>query len=686
MLQYDRAWNAINQLLRAGRAFSGNERKCAYLNVQGGRFANVSAAWNLDFTDDGRGMAACDWDFDGDLDIWTANRTGPPVRLLRNENPPGGGHLSLLLRGSKSHRDAIGARVEVYLPEQTVPLLRTRHAGDGFLSQSSKWLHFGLGDAKAIDKIVVRWPGGAAETFSGGEVNGRYLLVENYGKVEAWQGPPVAAAPLTASPFERSKPVEAARAVLLRPALFPQVSYIAADGKATPVAPRNGRSLLVNLWAPWCKPCLVEMKAWAAAREALDAAEVDVLAICVDEPTADPAADAAKHAQFAAGMAFPFAVGVPQGDLVDMFEVVQRTYFVRQSPLPIPTSFLIDPEGRVSVIYKGPVEPDQLVADARLRRAGEEERVFAAIPAYGGRFIDLPKGTGSFAIASMLLSAGDLAVTERYLKHIIADAEPRLARLDRASPQWAELKTDAIKSYDLLGRMAFDAGKYRDALAEFDKVLAADPLARAVRSEAVRAHLALNELEPAARHVETLLEAHRQDPDNLVLLAGIRLQLGEARESAKLYEEALQVRNEAPTRYRLAAALLVQRKLTEALAQYRAALELVPDYPPAANDLAWVLATHPDARFRDGQRAVALARAACKASSHKDPNFLNTLAVALAETGGFPEAIDVCRQAIAAAESLPDKGATKLVPTIEARIALFQQGKPHRDPALAEMQ
>ena len=72
-------------MLRQGKSFSGGERNCVYLNTGGTRFANVSAVSGLDFDDDCRAIAATDWDHDGDIDLWLANRTGPRLRLMRND-------------------------------------------------------------------------------------------------------------------------------------------------------------------------------------------------------------------------------------------------------------------------------------------------------------------------------------------------------------------------------------------------------------------------------------------------------------------------------------------------------------------------------------------------------------------------------------------------------------------------
>ena len=155
IIRYDLGWKAINSLLRSGRSLSGHERNCCFLNTRGQRFADVSAAAGLDFIDDGRVVALSDWDYDGDVDFWIANRSGPQIRYLRNNFGPGNHFVALALQGVRSNRDAIGARVTVIVhgssgntPSKQSQTLR---AGEGYLSQSSKWLHFGLGDAKQID-------------------------------------------------------------------------------------------------------------------------------------------------------------------------------------------------------------------------------------------------------------------------------------------------------------------------------------------------------------------------------------------------------------------------------------------------------------------------------------------------------------------------------------------------------
>jgi len=180
-LRYRQGWRALNRLLHEDRSFSGRERHCAFLNLGGPEagFATASAVTGFDFPEDGRGLATVDWDFDGDLDVWLTNRTAPRVRFLKNsvEARP---FVAFKLRGDglRTNRDAIGARLELHLRGAgAAPVrLRTLRGGEGFLSQSSNWIHFGLGDASGIEKLVVRWPGGEAEEVRGLEA-GRFYRI-----------------------------------------------------------------------------------------------------------------------------------------------------------------------------------------------------------------------------------------------------------------------------------------------------------------------------------------------------------------------------------------------------------------------------------------------------------------------------------------------------------------------------
>src|SRR5690606_32636738 len=97
---------------------------------------------------------------------------------------------ALRLQGATANRDAVGARVELYLRDAEHPRrIKTVRAGDGYLSQSTKWVHFGLGPVEDIERVVVRWPGGDAETFRGLQADRYWSIVQGSGHAVPYQPP-----------------------------------------------------------------------------------------------------------------------------------------------------------------------------------------------------------------------------------------------------------------------------------------------------------------------------------------------------------------------------------------------------------------------------------------------------------------------------------------------------------------
>ena len=111
-----------------------------------------------------------------------------------------------------------------------------------------------------------------------------------------------------------------------------------------------------------------------------------------------------------------------------------------------------------------------------------------------------------------------------------------------------------------------------------------------------------------------------------------------------------------------------------AIAEYERAAQLSAQDPLGRNNLAWLLATSPDASIRDGNRAIDLAKEAVRLSRGKDPNYLRTLAAAFAEAGHFGEAKETARQALQAAERRSDSA---LANALRDEIALYELGLPY---------
>jgi hypothetical protein len=121
-----------------------------------------------------RCAATADFDNDGRLDLIISNFNDRPY-YFKNQFPQRH-YIAFRLRGTRSNRDAVGALVKLTIGRSV--MVRQVHATGGYLSQSSKTLHFGLGDAEKIDRAEIHWPSGLVETIESPEFDRLYRLTE----------------------------------------------------------------------------------------------------------------------------------------------------------------------------------------------------------------------------------------------------------------------------------------------------------------------------------------------------------------------------------------------------------------------------------------------------------------------------------------------------------------------------
>jgi hypothetical protein len=142
----------------------------------GGKFADVSreAGPVLSERTTARGACFADYNNDGKVGAFVVNLGGKGI-LVHNVSTDTGHWIAIKLVGTKSNRDGIGARVEVIAGGKRHTAERV--AGSGYLSQDDSRLHFGLGAATAIDRLIVRWPSGREQTLEKLSVD-RVLTVE----------------------------------------------------------------------------------------------------------------------------------------------------------------------------------------------------------------------------------------------------------------------------------------------------------------------------------------------------------------------------------------------------------------------------------------------------------------------------------------------------------------------------
>ncbi len=163
-------------------------------------------------------------------------------------------------------------------------------------------------------------------------------------------------------------------------------------------------------------------------------------------------------------------------------------------------------------------------------------------------------------------------------------------------------------------------------------------------------------------------------------LAKALLKKGQVAEAMVHYRKFLELEPaNVEARNTLGTALIQQGHIREAIDQWQEVLALQPENGNAASNLAWVFATCIDDSIRDGTRAVELGEKALRISGGKIPMIYKVLAAAYAENGRFADAMETAQRGAKLATS---QGNSPLAAELESNIALYQSGRPLRDPSI----
>ena len=175
--------HVLDNIQRYRSEVSYAEPKLMFRNTGGGIFANVSNQLGADFVLPrvSRGAAVGDFDNDGDLDI-LVNNCGQAPELLRNDGGNRNHWLEILLIGTKSNRDGVGARVKLVAGD--LVLYDQRKGGMSYQSAQDPRLHFGLGQRTKIDSIEIQWPSGLMTKVADVKCDQIIAMKEGHGMIE----------------------------------------------------------------------------------------------------------------------------------------------------------------------------------------------------------------------------------------------------------------------------------------------------------------------------------------------------------------------------------------------------------------------------------------------------------------------------------------------------------------------
>lgn len=686
----------ITDKIRRGKSFGQNQQNVCLLSMGPIGFANYSASSGIDFPDDGRAIASTDWDHDGDLDLIVTSRTAPMLRVLGNQIETENQFVGIQLRGTKSNSDAIGARVELYLKGRGRPLIKSVTAGSGTLAQSSKRLHFGIPKDAVIQGVIVHWPLGEQQSFSGIKPGTRYRIVE--GESEP--------AELTDTRFDiglfkeiepkPSRKISATHSLLNPPMRMPRLQFQSERKAWVPLQTIDERRMAVVFIddSNESKELLREF-----GEEASELAEekIDVVAIYLDKDSPDMASSHSKVRDLVENANFPFRYGAASEGMMLKMEILYGQWLSDQRIPTAPFGWLVDSEDHIRVFYPTQkISADQVQLDFN-SLGGNYWRClkdFSLLPGYwvnpkrignfarlqnrfeeigsendGEMFAELSKASYANQLcrrAVELEAQGDgKKAREAYSAALEKDPRCELAcvgygnlrlldstmvkdSVDRQSMlNEAELlfnraiRINPTNTKAILGRAKVlkHREKVIEAIDQLKEYLEIYPERWEVHAEIGRMYYYIEEYRKATEYLLVVWENRRNLNDVAAELGFIYLNKGSFEDARSFLRYANRLQpSDLPTKRHLAHCEFLTGNFGVAIEQLEQLAELAPNETLLKYLHAWVLATSPFETERNGKKSLEIVKPLL-AIYDDSPVVFEIAAAAYAELGDFDEAL-----------------------------------------------
>ena len=626
---YEEGWNALNELIRADGTWNGFERNVFYANNGDGTFSDVSGVLGLDFLEDGRAFALADFDHDGRLEVFLKNRNGPQLRVLQNVMKDLAPSIAFRLRGVKSNLDAIGAAVTV----ETDSGRQTRmlQAGSGFLSQHSKEVFFGLGEAKGPVQASIRWPSGLVQELRNLPPNHRIWVEEGSepSRMEAFKSGPQGLKPASlvasggtaeAVPFPKAhgetsdslKDIESfpttVETWLLAPVSAPDFSLPDFDGKPQTLSALRGKTVLLHFWATgsagWQEDLEVlnqSFKRWTSTTSINPG--LQLLAVNVDDSSNVEKAQAPARELH---LSFPILRG--SDDVAGIYNILYRYLFDRHRDLSLPTSFLINDQGDIVKVYQGQIVSEHVEVDIRQIPQTPGERMAKALPfpgisetlefrrnylSYGSVYFQ--RGYFDQAEASFKLALRDnpssaealYGMGSVYLKQQkTSEARDCFERTIKLRASYPDTLPNA---WNNLGLLATREGRTAEAIPYFQEALRLSPDHLIALENLGNAYRQQKEWGEARRVLERAVAVGPQDPEANYSLGMVFAQLDDSDHAYEYLTRALKFRPVYPEALNnLGVLYLRTQRRDEAVASFEECIRVAPAFDQSYLNLARV--------------------------------------------------------------------------------------------------
>ena len=611
--EYEQGWSAINELIRSDGTWSGYERNVFYANNRDGTFSDVSAAVGLDFVEDGRSFALADFDHNGRQEICLKNRNAPQLRLLKNVAEKVPGSIAFRLQGTKSNRDAIGAAItiETSAGRQT----RMLQSGSGFLSQHSKAVFFGLGEAAGLVQATIRWPSGAVQELR--DVLPNHTIWVEEGKepqrMEAFQLSAAKSFPIVETQAEADSLPTRVETWLLAPILAPEITSSDVSGRTVSLSSLRDKSVLLNFWSSHSFECEQDLRVFQKHHQRWADQGLQLITVHVEgakQTSADGNSKRNSGPAFAREQNFTFPVLRGSDDLVAIYNILYRQLFDRHRDLSLPTSFLIDKSGEIVKVYQGPVDPEHLEKDFQSIPATDSERVARGLPfPLAGHTLE--SGRNYLSLGALFFQRGYLDQAESAFQQALRD-DPTSAEaaygigsvymnqnknasarqtFERATKLNASYPDTLPDSWNNLGVIATREGRIEDSIACFQQALEINPHHVAALENLGNAYRLEKRWDDARKVLEQAVEIAPEDPEANYSLGMVYAQTDETAKADEYLHRALADRPIYPEALNnLGVLYVVTRRRDEAVASFEQCIRVAPAFDQSYLNLARVYA------------------------------------------------------------------------------------------------
>lgn len=225
-----------------------------------------------------------------------------------------------------------------------------------------------------------------------------------------------------------------------------------------------------------------------------------------------------------------------------------------------------------------------------------------------------------------------------------------------------------------LGFISAENGELEKAVEYYSRALKLNPDYSDAHNNLGTLYARMGMFQLSIFHFSEVLRIKPEDPEIHYNLGLAFSNQGDWKKAADHFEQLVQaLPQHARGHYQLGLMLERTGRINKALQQYRKALEVQKDWAVVENQLAWVLATHPQSQIRNPDESLDIALKACRHTQFSNPSYLDTLAAAYGSSGKFREALETAGKALNLAKS---SNQDHLAQEITYRIELYKQELP----------